>query len=404
MRSLILILAAAFIAGSLFYLGWTPRRERIRAVTAESVAEENEKLGVSTRQARLSTTPPTLTLPATVGGIRDTPVYARAEGYIKKLYVDIGDYVKAGQVLLEIDSPEQDQQLLNARSRLDQLQATLAQAQAAEQVSRANLKLATVTLSRVSELVRQGVTARQQGDEAQAQFEARQADVAVQEANVNAARQNIKAQQAEVARIEQLTRYQKVTAPFEGLITVRNCAVGNLITPQSIATGRELYRLTDVTTLRVFANTPQANVGDIQVGQRAVVTTQDQPDKQFVGIVKRTANLLDPQTRTLLTEVNVVNQGRSLLPGMYAQVTLDVPRAQRQAILIPGDTLVTGTKGAQVATVVNGRIKWVKVEVGRDLGADVEITRGLKGDEALVVNPSDDVREGRLVQQSKLKK
>jgi membrane fusion protein, multidrug efflux system len=206
-----------------------------------------------------------------------------------------------------------------------------------------------------------------------------------------------------VARIEQLTRYQRVTAPFEGLITVRNAAVGNLITPQSIAAGRELYRLTDITTLRVFANTPQANVGDITVGQRAVVTTQDQPDKQFIGIVKRTANLLDTQTRTLLTEVNVVNQGRALLPGMYAQVKLDVARTGRKAVMIPGDTLVTTSKGPQVATVVQGGVHWVRVEVGRDLGAEVEITQGLTGEEQLVVNPSDDVREGRKVKSSRVK-
>lgn len=404
MRSLLLIIAVAAAAAGLFYLGWTPRQQRIQAVTSESSQEQRELLGVSVRQARISDAPPTLTLPATVGGIRDTPIYARAEGYVKKLHVDIGDYVKLGQVLMEIDSPEQDQQLLNARSRLDQLKATLLQTQAAEQVSRANLKLATVTQGRVTELVRQGVTSKQQGDEAQAQLEARQADVAVQEANVNVARQNIKAQDAEVARLEQLTRYQKVTAPFEGLITVRNVAVGNLITPQSIQGGRELYRLTDITSLRVFANTPQANVADITVGQRAIVTTQDQPDKKFIGIVRRTSNLLDPQTRTLLTEINVPNQGRSLLPGMYAQVTLDVARVARTAVLIPGDTLVTTSKGPQVATVgANGAVHWVPVTIGRDLGADVEITSGLRGTESLVVNPSDDVREGRRVKSSRVK-
>lgn len=403
MRSVLLILAAAGAAAGLFFLGWTPRSERIQAVSKESSDEQRELLGVSVKSARVAEALPTLTLPATVGGIRDTPVYARAEGYIKKLYVDIGDYVKTGQVLAEIDSPEQDQQLLNARSRYEQLRATLQQTMASEQLARANLKLASLTVGRVAELVRQGVTSKQQGDEAQAQFESRQAEVAVQEANVSVARQNIKAQEAEVARIEQLTRYQRVTAPFEGLITVRNAAVGNLITPQSIAAGRELYRLTDITTLRVFANTPQANVGDITVGQRAVVTTQDQPDKQFIGIVKRTANLLDTQTRTLLTEVNVVNQGRALLPGMYAQVKLDVARTGRKAVMIPGDTLVTTSKGPQVATVVQGGVHWVRVEVGRDLGAEIEITQGLTGEEQLVVNPSDDVREGRKVKSSRVK-
>lgn len=398
MRSLLLILVTVLAAAGLFYAGWAPRRDRLQSVTAESTAEQKETLGVTVASARVTDQPPALTLPATVAGIRDTPIYARAEGYIQKLHVDIGDYVQAGQVLLEINSPEQDQQLRNARARLDQLKATLGQTQAAEQMSRANLKLASVTVGRVAELVRQGVTSKQQGDEAQAQFEARQADVAVQEANVNVARQNIRAQEAEVARIEELTRFQKVTAPFAGLITVRNCAVGNLITPQSIQGGRELYRLTDLTSLRVFANTPQSNIADIRVGQRAIVTTQDQPGKQFIGVVKRTANLLDAQTRTLLTEVNVTNQGRSLLPGMYAQVVFDAPPAGRRTILIPGDTLVTTSQGPQVATVAGNRIHWVKVSVGRDLGTEIEITKGLTGTEKLVINPSDDVREGRPVQ------
>lgn len=404
MRSLLLILITALAAGGLFYAGWAPRRDRLQAVTAESAAEQKETLGVTVGAVRVTDQPAALVLPATLGGIRETPVYARAEGYIKKLYVDIGDYVRAGQVLVDIDSPEQDQQLRNSRARLDQITASLAQTQAAELAARANLKLASVTLGRVAELVRQGVTSKQQGDEAQAHFEARQAEVAVQEANVLVARQNIRAQEAEVSRIEELTRFQKVTAPFEGLITVRNCAVGNLITPQSLQQGRELYRLTDLSTLRVFVNTPQANIADIRLGQRAVVTTQDQPGKQFIGTVKRTANSLDTQTRTLLTEVNVVNQGRALLPGMYAQVVFDAPTAGHRTVLIPGDTLVTTSQGPQVATVDSAnRIHWVKVVVGRDLGLEVEITKGLAGSEKLVINPSDDVREGRLVQTTRKK-
>ena len=404
MRSLLLILITALAAGLLFYAGWAPRRDRLQAVTAESAAEQKETLVVTIAAVRVTDQPPALVLPATLGGIRETPVYARAEGYIKKLYVDIGDYVRAGQVLVDIDSPEQDQQLRNSRARLDQIQASLAQTQAAEMAARANLKLASVTVGRIAELVRQGVTSKQQGDEAQAHFEARQADVAVQEANVLVARQNIRAQEAEVSRIEELTRFQKVTAPFEGLITVRNCAVGNLITPQSLQQGRELYRLTDLSTLRVFVNTPQANITDIRVGQRAVVTTQDQPGKQFIGAVKRTANALDPQTRTLLTEVNVANQGRALLPGMYAHVVFDALATGRRTVLIPGDTLVTTSQGPQVATVDGAsRIHWVKVVAGRDLGLEVEITKGLAGSEKLVINPSDDVREGRLVQTTRKK-
>lgn len=403
MRSILLLAGVAAAVAGLFFAGWLPRRDRLNAVTAETKAEVAEKLGVTVALARVSDKPADLILPATISGIGETPVYARAEGYIKKRYVDIGDYVKPGQVLVEIDSPEQDQQLRSARARLEQLKAALAQTQAAEQVAQANLKLATVTAERVRQLVAEGVSSKQQGDEVQAVFDARQADVAVQRANINAARENIRAQEAEVGRIEELTRFQKVTAPFAGLITVRNCAVGNLITPSSLQQGRELFRLTDITTLRVFVNAPQADVGDISVGQQAIVTTQERPDAPFVGKVVRTANALDAQTRTLLTEVNVPNQGRALLPGMYAQVRLG-SRTGRSVVIVPGDTLVTGQQGARVAVIEGGRVKFRKVQVGRDLGNEVEITSGLKGGEQVVVNPSDDVRDGRPVNATRLKK
>lgn len=403
MRSVLLILAVLAAVTGLFFAGWLPRRDRLKAVVAESQAEQAELLGVTVAAARLAEAPPELTLPATIAGIRDTPVYARAEGYIRKLHVDIGDFVEPGRVLLEIDSPEQDQQLRAARARLEQLKAALAQANAALEVGQANLKLATVTLGRVKQLVAEGVTAKQQGDEAQAQFEARTADVSVQRANILAARENVRAQEAEVARIEELTRFQKVTAPFAGLITVRNCAVGNLITPAALQQGRELYRLTDITTLRVFLNTPQADVADISVGQRALLTAQGLPGREFVGRVVRTANALDRETRTLLTEVNVANQGRALLPGMYAQVRLTV-RSGRTMVQVPGDTIVTGAQGTRVAVVEGGRIRFRKVEVGRDLGNEVEIISGVRAGEQVVVNPSDDVRDGRPVKATRLKK
>jgi RND family efflux transporter MFP subunit len=279
---------------------------------------------------------------------------------------------------------------------VEQLKAALAQAQASQQVSQANLKLASVTLARVKQLVQEGVMSKQAGDESGAQFEARQADLAVQQANVNAARENIRAQEAEVQRIVELTKFQKVTAPFEGLITVRNCAVGNLITPAALQNGRELFRLSDISGLRVFINTPQANVADVFVGQPALITLQELRGAKFQGKVVRTANALDASTRTLLTEVFVKNQGRTLLPGMYAQALLE-GRIARRMLVIPGDTLQTPATGPRVATVNNGKVRFMKVDVGRDFGLEVEIRGGLTGGETLIVNPSDDVREGASV-------
>jgi RND family efflux transporter MFP subunit len=251
--------------------------------------------------------------------------------------------------------------------------------------------------------VKEGVMSAQAGDESTAQLAARQADLTSAQANVNVARENIKAQEAEVQRLQELTAFQKVTAPFEGLITVRNCAVGNLITTASLQAGRELFRLSDISTLRVFVNVPQQNVNDVMTGQKATVIIQDLPNTKFVGTVTRTSNSLDVGTRTLLAEVQVKNQGRTLLPGMYARAQIE-GHVMRRMVLIPGDTLLTPAGGPQVATVLKGgKVKFKKVEVGRDYGLEIEITDGLTGDEVLVVNPSDDVREGATVRANKRK-
>ena len=400
-RILFLLVVVAALVG-LFFVGWMPRQRQIDAVSAEAKADSKEIPVVTVASVKVTEKPADLLLPATVSAIGETPVYARAEGYIVKRFADIGDYVKKGQVLVQIDSPEQDQQLRQARSRLDQLKASLSQVQAQTQVAEANLKLAVVTAKRLQQLVREGVMSQQAGDESTAQLAARQADRAVADANVNVARENIKAQEAEVQRITELTTFQKVTAPFDGLITVRNCGVGNLITTASLQAGRELFRLSDISTLRVFVNVPQQNIDDVITGQKATITIQDLPKAKFLGTVTRTSNSLDVGTRTLLAEVQVKNVGRTLLPGMYARAQLEGHRLKRM-LLIPGDTLLTPAGGPRVATVKGGKVKFVKVAVGRDYGLEIEVISGLTGDEILVVNPSDDVRDGAPVRANKRK-
>ncbi len=401
-RVLFLLAVVAGLVG-LFYVGWIPRQRQIDLVAAEAKADSKELSVVTVASVKVAEKPADLLLPATVSGVGETPVYARAEGYIVKRYVDIGDYVKKGQVLVEIDSPEQNQQLRQARSRLEQLKASLTQSEAQVQVVQANLKLAEVTAKRLLQLVKEGVMSAQAGDESSATLAARQADLSVAQANVKVAHENIKAQEAEVQRLQELTAFQKVTAPFEGLITVRNCAVGNLITSASLATGRELFRLSDISVLRVFVNVPQQNVNDVITGQKAVITVQDLPKARFEGTVTRTSNSLDLATRTLLAEVQVKNQGRTLLPGMYARAQIEGHTLKRM-VMIPGDTLLTPAGGPQVATVQKGgRVKFVKVEVGRDYGLEIEVLSGLNGDEVLVVNPSDDVRDGAVVRANKRK-
>ena len=365
-------------------------------IQAEAKTNSEERVSVTVTKVKLS--PPTheMTLPGNVAAIGETPIYARAEGYIKVRKVDIGDAVKAGDTLVEIDSPELDQQLRNSKARLEQLKAAAMQVRAAIEQSKANLRLAEVNFGRSKLLVAEGINAKSDLDEKTAIFDARKADVKAQDANLVAANEAISAQIAEVARIEQLTQFKRVTAPWNGIITQRNCAVGNLITPSAIAAGRDLFRLSDISKLRVFVTVPQTNVGDIKLGQRATVRVPE-INRSFMGTVSRSASALENQSRTMLTEVMVVNQGNALLPGMYVQVGLETSLSRRM-LLVPGDTVVTRSDGTYVAVVgKDNKVNFRKIEVGRDYGTELEAISGIAEGDNVVVNPSDDVKNGVFV-------
>lgn len=395
-RAIGFLFLLALVAAAVFFTGWLPRTERIRMIEAEAKTNAEERLQVTTARVKLSNPAREILLPGNVSAIGETPIYARAEGYIKARKVDIGDVVKKGDVLVEIDSPELDQQLRNSKARLEQLRATSAQVRAAIEQAKATLKLAEVNYGRSKQLVEGGIVAKADLDEKVAVFDARKADLKAQEANLLAAEEAIRAQSAEVARVEQLTEFKRVTAPWDGIITQRNCAVGNLITPSAIAAGRDLFRLSDISRLRVFVNVPQSNIGDIQVGQKATVRIPEL-NKAMTGSVVRTSNALENQTRTLLAEVNVVNEGRTLLPGMYTQVGIETA-SPRRLTLVPGDTIVTRAEGIFVAVVdKNNRVQFRKIEVGRDYGTEIEAVNGLTEGEQVVVNPSDDVKNGVVV-------
>jgi RND family efflux transporter MFP subunit len=395
-RALGVFLLLALLAGAAFYLGYAPRQNRLQMIEAEAKANAEERLPVTV--AKVKTSPPLreLTLPGNVSAIGETPIYARAEGYIKTRKVDIGDYVRKGDLLVEIDSPELDQQVRNSHARLEQLRAAAGQVRAAIEQSKATAKLAQINFQRSQQLVAQGIFPKADLDEKTAVYEARRADVLAQEANLKAAEESIRAQSAEVSRLEELLSFKRVTAPWDGIITQRNCAVGNLITPGALAAGRDLFRLSDISRLRVFVNTPQSNLGDIRVNQKATVRVPEL-NRVFTGTVVRTSNALENQSRTMLTEVNVVNQNRELLPGMYVQVTLETSAA-RQALLVPGDTIVSRTEGLFVALVgKDNKIRFQKIQVGRDYGAEVEAIQGVSEGDSLVVNPSDEVKNGVTV-------
>ena len=395
-RAIGFLLMLGLLAVAVFFVGWTPREQRMKLIDAEAKSNSEERLAVTVTQVKLSAPVREITLPGNVAAIGETPIYARAEGYIITRKVDIGDVVKRGDLLVEIDSPEIDQQLRSSKARLEQLRASSAQVRAAIEQTRASAKLAEVNYSRSKQLVEGGIVAKADLDEKVAIFDARKADVKAQEANLVAAEEAIKSQTAEVARITQLTEFKRVTAPWDGIITQRNCAVGNLITPSALAAGRDLFRLSDISKLRVFVNVPQINIGDIKVGQKALVRVPELK-QTLVGSVIRTSNALENQSRTLMAEVNVVNQGRTLLPGMYVQVGVETTQA-RQLILVPGDTVVTRSEGIFVAVVgKDNKVTFRKIEVGRDFGTEIEAVSGLSIGDMVVVNPSDDVKDGVVV-------
>lgn len=393
-RAVGVILFIAVLFAGLWAAGWYPRRDRVAAITQEAREEATEVPAVTV--ATTIKAPPTreVVIPGTVSALLDTPIYSRAEGYLRVLRADIGDVVKKGQVLVELESPELDQSLRTARSRLDQLGAALIQVRAAEQKSKADLKLAEVTRTRVVQLVAEGVSAKQAGDDSQAQVEVRLAELAAAQAAIAVAQQNIRAQEGEVGRLEELSSFKQIRAPFDGVITVRNCATGNLITPNSANGGRELFRMANFDVLRVFVAVPQGNVPDVFPGQTAEVFAGDLGGPKFPGKVSRTANALEETTRTQRTEVRVENPAHALLPGMYVQVKF-LDAKPRSLVLIPGDTLVTRSDGLYVAIVGDGSsVHMRKIRIARDLGPLVEVVEGLKGDELLIVNPSDAVKPG----------
>lgn len=392
-----ILLAVVLLVGA-FAFGLVPRLNRQKALLAASKQENEEAPLVDTVVVRASQKTGELALPGNVEPMLEAPIYARVDGYLRKLYVDIGDQVHAGQVLGEIDTPELDQQMRQARAAVDQANAALKQCEAAVAQSRANLALAKITLDRWKQLVAAGVMPKQDGDEKQAAYDARIADLDAAQANVAAARSNIGASEANLQRLAEMKVFARVAAPFDGIITIRNTTTGTLISAGTSSPNRELLREAQIDVLRIWISVPQTNASMILAKMPAELTVQELPHRVFHGFVARTANALDESSRTLKTEVHVQNPEHTLLPGMYAQVKFRIARPNAPP-LIPGDTLLIRADGTQVALVgPDHRVHFQKIEVGRDYGPLIEVISGLAEGQVVVVNPSDDVREGALVQ------
>jgi RND family efflux transporter MFP subunit len=308
-----------------------------------------------------------ITLPGTMQPFADAPIYARTSGYLKRWHVDIGARVRTGQLLAEIDTPELDQQLMQAR-------ADLATAEA-------NARLAKLTADRYRDLIKSDSVSQLDLDNANGNLEAKQ--TAVESARAN------------VGRLEQLQGFRRIEAPFDGTITARNTDVGALVDPGGGA--KELFHIAAMHTLRVFVNVPQVYSRAAQPGITAELTLKEFPGRRFSGRLVRTAGAIDVASRTLLTEVDVDNPKNELLPGSYAEVHFKLPSAA-STLRLPVDALIFKSDGLQIATIdASNRVAVVTVAAGRDFGDTVEIVSGLSGNERVVVNPPDSLTAGQTV-------
>ncbi|HZP00867.1 MAG TPA: efflux RND transporter periplasmic adaptor subunit [Terriglobia bacterium] len=377
----------------LFLIGYLPRIQRQRELELALQKRRESLPVVNVSRARRAPATSDLLLPGEVQAMTDAPIYARADGYVRRRYADIGDRMKQGQVLAEIETPDLDQQVQQARAALQQARAALAQAEANLAQAKSTEHLAQVTAERWRVLVARGVLARQDGDQKQADYEVAVANRKAQEANVNAAGNNVSAAEANLGRLLDLQGFQKVIAPFSGLVTARNFDVGALVASGAVS-GRELFHMAQINVVRIFVHVPQSSSPFIRPGLAAEVTVQQLPARKFTGKVVRTSESLDSNTRTLLTEVDVPNPDAALLPGMYAQVRLLKVSAE-PPLLVPGDALVTRADGIYVAVAGDdGLVHFAKVLIGRDYGTETEVLSGLRGGEQVIINPTDDVREG----------
>jgi len=369
--------ALSLLAGSLGIGGWRHYQAEL-AVAATMQRSRTAVPEVRVAAVRASDSKITVSLPATTTAFEAANIFARTNGYIEKRYVDIGDRVKTGALLVDITAPELDHQITQAKATLAQTQATLEQTQASRD-------LADVTNGRDSKLVKQGWLTLQQGDNDRLTLKAQQAAVEV-------AQSNIAAQEAQIRVLEQEKSYQRVVAPFDGVITQRNIDNGSLVTAGSTF----MYTLMHPDVIRTQVFVPQDEAFGLGPGVDAVIRVPEIPNRTFPGKVTRIANALQPGSRTLLTEIDVPNPDWALSPGIYCTVELLIPR-KTPSMIIPADAVVFDQNGLHVAIVENGTAHLQKITIARDFGTEVEVHDGVKPGDQVILNPMIDLAEGSKV-------
>ncbi len=324
-----------------------------------------------------------LELPGTVQAFEQTPIYARTSGYVSHRYVDIGDHVRAGQVLATIEDPQTQQALRQAQATLLQLKAQLVQAQA-------NARLSTLNNTRNQQLQQEGVISQAAADQFTAQ-------AGVNDATVNAAQANIVAGEANVRSLQEQASFSRVTAPFTGVVLSRSIDTGSLISAGSQNSVTQLFTIGQADTVRVFTNVPQANERDVIGASNAQVTFRELPGQIFSGKVTRTSQAIDPSSRTLLAEVDLPNANGRILPGMFATVTFATHNAA-PPVLIPANALIVRAAGPQTFVMdANHVVHLRNLILGRDFGSSTEVLGGLKAGDEVVLSPSDAVTDGTKV-------
>jgi RND family efflux transporter MFP subunit len=310
-----------------------------------------------------------IALPGSTSAFNDTPIYARTSGYVKQWYVDIGARVKKGQLLATIETPELDQQLQQARADLENAEA--------------NLQLATTTAARWQHLLETDSVSHQETDQAVSDLHSKQALVNSGKANVE--------------RLEQLQAFERVTAPFDGVVTARNTDIGALVQAGDNSGPKELFHMAAVQTLRVYVAVPEIYAAFVKNGEQAKLTLDAFPGETLTGTIVRNADAIDATSRTLNVEVDVPNPTGRLLPGAYAFVHLRVP-SHPGSVTIPSNALLFRAEGLRVGVVRNGHVELTPISIGQDYGSTVEVISGLSARDTVIVNPSDSLANGSAVQ------
>ena len=347
-----LVLVLLLVAGFVFF-GIMPRQARGKVLAADVDRKRADAATVAVLQVQAGADTAQLRLPGQMRPLRETPLYARSSGYVRRFTADIGQVVRQGQVLAQIEAPEVYQELREAS---------------------ANLDLTRVNLERLRSVRLPGAVSRQDVDARQTAYDANRANV---------------------QRLTELQNLLTVRAPFTGRITARTVQVGNLVT--GAAGAEPLFRLEDASILRVFIDVPQAYAADVRPGLPVTLSVPEFPDETFAGRVVRSAGSLDVATRTLRVEVQVPNPNNRLLPGLYVQVAFDLPTPSR-AVVIPANTLLVTSQGMQVAVVgADDKLRFQPISIGRDYGSRVEVRQGLRPGERVVLNPNDRLTAGMKV-------